>query len=441
MLVLHRLARNHFLLSFLLAFLAIYSIAAFYLSYACHRDPSSIFWQPEKALQLSYSEFRKEEAQKFTDQAERLEQVKWDDATAPRLCLGIGSVSRHGFSYLRETLGSLLEGLDDLERRQIYITVFLAHTNQSQHEDSSAKWLHNIADSLPAYPDDDQLIEFIRSLEEDKSYSAHARKHKIDYSVLLGECAKVRPAYTVTLEDDVIALDGWYHRTLFALQTAERKTRELGSNKFLYLRIFYDGRLQGWNSEEWPYYLGYSILVGLSSLILILSLRRYFPAARQAITVEFVVVICGICTPMVILLIFAAGRSCVFPKRPGVDLMQRYGCCLQGVAIPQKQITDRLLPLFRDTQDSHAAADTFLEDYANEHDELRWAITPSLIQHVGGKSSHGVGGQLNGRITGDMPFNYDFEKNDPAKLAQEHMAYIEELKKHFVNISSPRYLE
>ncbi|KAI1124828.1 integral membrane protein [Nemania abortiva] len=439
MLALHRLAGNRFLLSFLLAFFLIYSIAVFYLYHACHRDPSSVFWQPEKALQLSYSAFRKEQARRFTDQAERFEQVKWDNSTAPQLCIGIGSVSRHGFSYLRETLGSLLEGLDDLERRRIYITVFHAHTNQSQHEDSGAMWLHNIADSLPAYPSDDQLIDTIRALESDKSYSAHARKQKIDYSVLLGECAKVRPAYTLTLEDDVIALDGWYHRTLFALQTTVRKTRELGSDHFLYLRIFYDSRLLGWNSEEWPYYLCYSLLVIVGNLTLALSLRRYLPAARQAITVELVVVICGICTPMAILLFFAAGRSCMIPKQQGVNLMQMYGCCGQGLVIPQRQITDRLLPLFRDTQDSRAAVDTFLEDYANENDELRWAITPSLIQHVGGKSSHGVGDQANGRITSDMPFNYDFERNDPVQLAQEHLAYIDELERHFGNTSS-RYI-
>lgn len=72
------------------------------------------------------------------------------------------------------------------------------------------------------------IVELIEKLEEDSDYPAHARKQKIDYSVLLAECAKVKPTYTMTLEDDVIALDGWYHRTLAALRTATRKTREMG---------------------------------------------------------------------------------------------------------------------------------------------------------------------------------------------------------------------
>ncbi|KAI1296947.1 integral membrane protein [Xylaria venustula] len=428
MLSVSNLAANRRLLSFLLSFAFIYSIAAFYLQQTCYHDPSSIFWRPEKALRLSYSAIRKNEAREFSDQAVRVEQVKWDNVTAPQLCIGVASVNRHGYSYLRETLGSLLEGLDELERKHIYLVVFLAHSDQTKHEDSTAPWLRNMADSLPAYPDDHELLELLQALETDDSYPSHARKQKIDYSVLLDECAKVQPAYTVTLEDDVIALDGWFHRTLSALRTAVRKTEELGRDQFLYLRLFYDSRLLGWNSEEWPYYAGFSAFFVLGSLAVILCLRKRFQTIHEATPVEVLVTLCGVCAPMMIVLFFAAGRSCMLPKEPGVGLMQMYGCCGQGLVFPQKQVTDHLLPLFRNTIDSHAAVDTFLEDYANEKDELRWAVTPNLIQHVGGKSSHGVGDQVQGRITSNMPFNYDFETNDPAELTHEHLAWIEELK-------------
>jgi hypothetical protein len=231
-------------LSFFLGFLLLYSFIAFYFRETCYRDPSSIFWRPEQARMLSYSTFRKSQARKFADDAERYEPVKWDNNTAPQLCIGIASVSRHGFSYLRETLGSILEGLDELERRQLYVTVFLAHSNQSSHEDSSALWLRNMADNLSSFPDNPEVLELIKNLEGDSSYPAHARKQKIDYSVLLDECAKVNPNYTMTLEDDVIALDGWYHRTLSALQIAERKTKEMGRDQckpfFLSSQCFFD---------------------------------------------------------------------------------------------------------------------------------------------------------------------------------------------------------
>ncbi|KAI1372524.1 integral membrane protein [Hypoxylon crocopeplum] len=422
--------QNRGIVSFLLGFLLCYALAAAYLRSKCYRDPSSVFFRPESARLLTYSSFRKAQAQKYGDLAALRAPAKWANSTAPELCIGVASVSRGGFSYLKETLGSILEGLDDLERERIYLVVFLAHTNQSKHEDFRQPWLLNVADHLPTYPrDDPDTVDLVRQLEADGNYEAHARKQKIDYSVLLNECAKVDPSYTMTLEDDVIALDGWYHRALGALQTAARKTQELGRDSFLYLRVFYDGRLLGWNSEEWPLYVELSMAILMLELCILLALRWRIAVARKALTLSALILLCGVCTPMLIGLFFAAGRNCMLPKAPGVHLMRKYGCCAQGLVFPQRQVLDHLLPLYSDTQDSRAAVDTFLEDWANVRDSLRWAVTPVLIQHVGGKSSHGAGDQELGSLTDDMPFDYSFEMNDPIKLAKEHQAWIGEMKR------------
>lgn len=125
----------------------------------------------------------------------------------------------------------------------------------------------------------------------------------------------------------------------------------------------------------------------------------------------------------------------MIPKTPGVHLMHQYGCCAQGLVFPQRQVLDHLLPLYRDTQDNHAAVDTFLEDWANNNDGLRWAVTPVLIQHVGGKSSHGAGDQEAGSLTDDMPFDYSFETNDPIKLAKEHRARIVKIREQATTIA------
>ncbi|OTA92235.1 hypothetical protein M434DRAFT_396596 [Hypoxylon sp. CO27-5] len=419
---------NRGIVSFFLGFLLCYAVVAAYLRSKCYRDPSSIFFRPESARVLTYSSFRKAQAQKFGELAASHAIAKWANSTSPELCVAVASVSRHGFSYLKETLGSILEGLDDLERQRIYLVVFLAHTNQSQHEDFREPWLLNMADNLPTYPDDAGIVDLVRQLEIDGNYEAHARKQKIDYSVLLDECAKVRPKYTMTLEDDVIALDGWYHRALNALQTATRKTRELGRDSFLYLRVFYDGRLLGWNSEEWPLYVELSVALLIVEIVILVVIRWRITAMRKALTLSVILVLCGVCTPMLIGLFFAAGRNCMLPKPPGVHLMHQYGCCAQGLVFPQRQVVDHLLPLYRNTEDNHAAVDTFLEDWANNHDSLRWAVTPVLIQHVGGKSSHGAGDQESGSLTDDMPFDYSFEMNDPIKLAKEHKAWLAEIR-------------
>lgn len=161
---------------------------------------------------------------------------------------------------------------------------------------------------------------------------------------------------------------------------------------------------------------------------------------RKTLTSSVLFLLCGVCTPMLIGLFFAAGRNCMLPKEPGVHLMQKYGCCAQGLIFPQRQVLDHLLPLYRETHDSHAAVDTFLEDWANNHNSLRWAVTPVLIQHVGGKSSHGAGDQELGSLTDDMPFDYSFEMNDPIKLAKEHQAWVAEMSRQNPAIASKSML-
>lgn len=233
------------ILSFVLGFLLVFAFLTFHLRQTCFRDPSSVFFRPESARVLSYSSFRKAQARKYAQQAELREPTKWSNATdaPPKLCIGIGSVSRNGFSYLKETIGSVLEGLDERERRAMYLVVFLAHSNQSQHEDYGQPWLRSMVDSLPTYPQDAKTMELIRKLERDNDYPAHARKQKIDYSVLLSECAKVNPQYTMTLEDDVVALDGWFHRTLSALQTVATKTRDMGRESCEFISIYRPWRM------------------------------------------------------------------------------------------------------------------------------------------------------------------------------------------------------
>ncbi|KAI1658562.1 hypothetical protein F4813DRAFT_38083 [Daldinia decipiens] len=421
---------NRGVVSFFLSFLLCYVVITLYLRSKCYRDPSSLFFKPESARVLTYSSFRKAQARKYADLAALHTPTKWvANSTAPELCIGIASVSRHGFSYLKETLGSVLDGLADLERQRIYVVVFLAHTDQSQHEDFNQPWLINMADNLPTYPDDAETSDLVRQLEISGDYEAHARKQKIDYTILLGECTRVGAKYIMTLEDDVIALDGWYHRALGALHTATRKTQELGRDGFLYLRVFYDGRLLGWNSEEWPIYVESSIAILIAEVLILITLRWRIAMLRKTLTSSVLFLLCGVGTPMLIGLFFAAGRNCMLPKEPGVHLMQKYGCCAQGLIYPQRQVLEHLLPLYRETHDSHAAVDTFLEDWANNHDSLRWAVTPVLIQHVGGKSSHGAGDQELGSLTDDMPFDYSFEMNDPIKLAAEHQAWVAEMSR------------
>ncbi|KAK7743329.1 hypothetical protein SLS62_010652 [Diatrype stigma] len=126
-------------------------------------------------------------------------------------------------------------------------------------------------------------------------------------------------------------------------------------------------------------------------------------------------------TMMCIGLFFAAGRNCMMPRHEGVGLMSKYGCCGQGLVFPQEQVNANLIPAFRTQQNSSTlATDSFIEDYADRRNELRWAITPVLLQHVGGESSHGVARSRFGNMTADRIFNFGFETNNVEALAEEH---------------------
>lgn len=62
------------------------------------------------------------------------------------------------------------------------------------------------------------------------------------------------------------------------------------------------------------------------------------------------------------------------------------------------------------------------EEYADLHDELRWAVTPSLLQHVGWKSTKADEYTNAKREPGlsTRIWNFGFETLDPNALQLEH---------------------
>lgn len=67
-------------------------------------------------------------------------------------------------------------------------------------------------------------------------------------------------------------------------------------------------------------------------------------------------------------------------------------------------------------------ADTLLEKYADENEEVRWAVTPSLFQHVGVSSSKfdKKGKPRKARSI----WNFEFEGFDPMVLQVEHESVV-----------------
>lgn len=192
----------------------------------------------------------------------------------------------------------------------------------------------------------------------------------------------------------------------------------------LYLRLFYYEALHGWNSESWQLYTRNCIAVVIVEMALITFVRKHYGTTRKPSVGLGTIILVPLYTLMCIGLFFAAGRNCVLPRPTGVSLMQEFGCCGQGLVFPQDQVINDLLPAFRAHRNSTLATDSFIEDYADKHDKLRWAVTPVLLQHVGGKSSHGASRSHFGSMTADWLFNFGFETHDAEALSKEHQAVI-----------------
>ncbi|OTA98366.1 hypothetical protein M426DRAFT_77033 [Hypoxylon sp. CI-4A] len=389
-----------------------------YIRSTCKRDPTSKFFRAQRAHVPTYSAHRIQQAIEYADSIAPEQSLQDGTRSSPELCIGVPSVQRDGISYLKPTLGSLQHGLIAEERARLRFVIFLAHSDQTKHRDYGQPWLISMADVLPSYQDDPANLALAKVMERNHS---HGIKAKFDYSIVLEECQKTGAPYTLMVEDDVVFLDGWRHRIMHALNVATTKSWGAGYTDFLYLRLFYYEGLLGWNSESWLTYLASSLTVTIGTLCLLVLTRRYIPSTRLYLTRLTMFLITLVFTPLLIVLFFTAGGNCMMPQPDGVHLMSDNACCGQGLVFPRTTVINELLPHFRNQRLSEVPTDSFIEEYAEETGALRWALTPVVMQHIGGQSSHGIPRGQYGNMTGGHIWNFGFEENDAGMLAAEHM--------------------
>jgi hypothetical protein len=216
------LTGSHFILLFLLSYLFLFQ----YCRVSYYRDPTSYFFDPNRAYAPGYSDQRKDEAVAFVQDELNLPSRRlWND-TPPRLCVGIASIAREGVQYLHYSTGSLLHGLSKEERQEIVLVTLLAHANSSKHPDANSVWLPNTADQLLDYSAPFGEREYVQSLEGDDD--KQKEKSLFDYAHLLEECRATKADFVLMMEDDTVAAEGWYRRTIQGLDAIASKMKEMG---------------------------------------------------------------------------------------------------------------------------------------------------------------------------------------------------------------------
>lgn len=100
----------------------------------------------------------------------------------------------------------------------------------------------------------------------------------------------------------------------------------------------------------------------------------------------------GLWLPALIALYFLSGRLSANRLNPfglsqfhGAREMPHYGCCAQGLVLPQRHL-EGFQALLRDPPYDFPG-DMILEGYAEDRGLVKWALEPSVFQHVGFKES------------------------------------------------------
>ncbi|KAK3615876.1 hypothetical protein LTR56_026333, partial [Elasticomyces elasticus] len=404
------------------ALTGIYLVAFAYVRKIAALDPGSYFFDPIKAYQLQYTTVREEQAENYINTASTAPPFRRNtDGADLQMCVGVPSIARGNTRYLRSCIGSLLEGLSQNERDGMHLAVFIPHTDPTLHPALHEPWLANSADDVLLYNLTQSELDHVKALEEGKKYLIFKEKGLFDYIYLLKACYATGAPNIVMLEDDVLAMDGWYHRTLRGLEQAAAVARRKSSTKdFLYLRLFYTEKFFGWNSEDWYIHTFWSLLtIGLCGLSLVL-IRIGFPSTQRSLTNPVVMAVCTIPVPLAIILFFAAGKLTALPFSTGVNVMNNYGCCSQAMVYPRPKALE-LMNWYQ--KNKVGFVDQLTEEYADEQAQLRLAMNPVVFQHVGSKSSKSDDfgqGSPNTRTLAQMVWNIAFEWYRADNLREEH---------------------
>ena len=364
-------------------FISAYLIAILYCRQAFYRDPTSAFFDATRGYEKSYSLEREHQAEEYIQAANRLIQPHTASAE-PVLCLGVATVSRPSKQYIRKTIGSLLADLTELERRKIHFILFIAHTDPHVHPIYGEKWVQTLPNTLLSYEANATELSRIKKWEDDKDYMP---KGLYDYAYLLENCYKTGAPYIAMVEGDVLAVEGWFPRAIAAAEAVEDQAPWGGdTGSWLYIRMFFTETYMGWNREEWPRYLMWSILLLIVVNVCLVGARAVSPMFQRTNSNSTLVVVSFVCLPACILLYFFAGRISMQPLAPGVRPMENFGCCSQGFIFLRRMVP-HILDRIRHPLAGYI--DMLMEAVA-ETDKLgRWAIFPSLLQHIGGQSSKG----------------------------------------------------
>ncbi|OJD14587.1 hypothetical protein AJ78_05074 [Emergomyces pasteurianus Ep9510] len=410
--------------------LFVLSLFIYYGKTHFYRDPGSIFYDPGRAFERTYSLHRESEAKEYIRTVAGRNETgsTFKAGEKPVICGVFSTVKRKGVQYVETAIASMVYGLTPAERADLHLGVLFAHANTTAHPSLKLEWLHRAVDFTFTYKDNmpEETFLKLQTLEETANFQ---EKGVFDYTYALKQCYAKKTPYIAMFEDDTLFADGWLVRSLIALREIESAAADV-MKPWLYMRLFNQERSTGWahrniggNNEPW-------IILGIAAAILApaflvrrwLQLRRSSSSSSRdcAAYLGAIYAIVLFTVPCFVILFFQAGKASMLPPSPGV-FRELFGCCSQAMIFPSERVPGLIEFLERKER---GQVDLLLKDLAIAEGFDTYALYPVQVQHIGSSSVRGTS-----RQEAQAVWSMAFENLNADSLHKEHLEMVSQYYK------------
>lgn len=306
------------------------------------------------------------------------------------LAIGVVTVRRWYGEGSLGYLSQVMARLDELFKKDIHFkrkALFICNVFAGPGEHTEAIGLSRY------FP---MVRRFIEESPSDVIQSA-PEKEKFDYIYCLTEANKRKPKYILIVEDDAYVNDNFFdvlRLKLNEIEDGSTTEREHARKQWLYLKLFYPERWQGfgWEFGRIIELIGYGLFGGICFLLTCPCLfgQGYGLGGkhRERQTLRWVFVAGFL---YFVLLVISIGRPYLLKWRHWSPYFYRMlsapDCCSPALVFPSYIVRELSAYLEQVTCTINKGLDIYADKFAKQYGYERYVVEPNLCYHIGMLSS------------------------------------------------------
>ena len=342
--------------------------------------PYSIFYIPhpsqDRQAVLDRNAYRTKNALAYLQSVNSSVFHKLPNVTNPNFCFIVITnrrpVETH---YLTQVVGTLLPQIvaDDRSAFTIY------NAEGPTHEEAVS-----LSSYVPVV--NRQNVVDVKDGLNHPSGPASFDRERADYVMALEWCSKKGATYTTVIEDDALPCNDFIPRLRFILNYRMNKN----SNKWLYLKLFYPEKFQGWGNEVYLVIELIALSCGGGILLTLLSIVFLCENVRKldCKAMLFRLILSSLFTTFCLMV---AGRPHFMALRKmSVHLStvsRAPGCCTPALLFRNGHISELLNYLRTIKCTPRFPIDLAIDAFADDRGLERLLVEPNLFRHIGYISS------------------------------------------------------